>query len=355
MSLRRRLFWYVVPLVVIAIALAGWFWLIPSNSNALWRIVSQQCLPNQQTHNNPAPCAQVDPQAGFVVFKDRNGPLQYLLMPTAKITGIESPQVLEEHGISVYASIPLSEWQKARDSVKTIKGIKRYKQSQLLAVGNPTDLAIEAIRSLRTSLHFAMMQAQNNVLMMTGVSPSIGKTFVCANLAAVISQTNKRVLLIDCDMRKGYTHELLGTNNVNGLSEILIGQGDITTAAKPTSIAKFDLIPRGQVPPNPSELLMSERFAELVNWASKNYDLVLIDTPPILAVTDAAIVGRHVGTTLMVARYAVNTLKEVETSLSRFEQNGIPVKGVILNSIFRRASAYQDYGYYEYEYKSDAK
>ncbi|STM16421.1 tyrosine kinase [Escherichia coli] len=146
--------------------------------------------------------------------------------------GIESPQVLEEHGISVYASIPLSEWQKARDSVKTIKGVKRYKQSQLLAVGNPTDLAIEAIRSLRTSLHFAMMQAQNNVLMMTGVSPSIGKTFVCANLAAVISQTNKRVLLIDCDMRKGYTHELLGTNNVNGLSEILIGQGDITTAAK---------------------------------------------------------------------------------------------------------------------------
>lgn len=143
----------------------------------------------------------------------------------------------------------------------------------------------------------------------------------------MISQTNKRVLLIDCDMRKGYTHELLGTNNVNGLSEILIGQGDITTAAKPTSIAKFDLIPRGQVPPNPSELLMSERFAELVNWASKNYDLVLIDTPPILAVTDAAIVGRHVGTTLMVARYAVNTLKEVETSLSRFEQNGIPVKG----------------------------
>ncbi|EMO7863248.1 tyrosine-protein kinase Wzc [Citrobacter amalonaticus] len=269
--------------------------------------------------------------------------------------GIESPQVLEENGISVYASIPLSEWQKARDSVKTIKGVKRYKQSQLLAVGNPTDLAIEAVRSLRTSLHFAMMQAQNNVLMLTGVSPSIGKTFVCANLAAVISQTNKRVLLIDCDMRKGYTHELLGTNNVNGLSEILVGKGDIASCAKPTSIPNFDLVPRGQVPPNPSELLMSERFAELLRWASSHYDLVLIDTPPILAVTDAAIVGHHAGTTLMVARYAVNTLKEVETSLSRFEQNGIQVKGVILNSIFRRATGYQDYGYYEYEYKSDTK
>ena len=269
--------------------------------------------------------------------------------------GIESPQSLEEQGISVYASIPLSEWQKARDTVKTVKGNKRYKQRQLLAVGNPADLAIEAVRSLRTSLHFAMMQASNNVLMMTGVSPSIGKTFVCANLAAVISQTNKRVLMIDCDMRKGYTHELLGTDNVNGLSDILVGKGSIENCAKKTSIANFDLVPRGQIPPNPSELLMSERFTQLLDWASKHYDLVLIDTPPILAVTDAAIVGRHAGTTLMVARYAVNTVKEVQTSLSRFEQNGIQVKGVILNSIFRRATGYQDYGYYEYEYKSDSK
>lgn len=269
--------------------------------------------------------------------------------------GIESPQVLEEHGINVYASIPLSEWQKARDSVKTVKGVKRYKQSQLLAVGNPTDLAIEAVRSLRTSLHFAMMQAGNKVLMMTGVSPSIGKTFVCANLAAVISQTGKRVLMIDCDMRKGYTHELLGTSNDSGLSDVLVGKADIAACAKPTSIPNFDLVPRGQIPPNPSELLMSERFSELMKWASAHYDLILIDTPPILAVTDAAIVGRHAGTTLMVARYAVNTLKEVETSLSRFEQNGIEVKGVILNSIFRRAAGYQDYGYYEYEYKSDSK
>lgn len=269
--------------------------------------------------------------------------------------GIESPQVLEEQGINVYASIPLSEWQKSRDSVKNVNGVKRYKQSQLLAVGNPTDLAIEAIRSLRTSLHFAMMQAPNNVLMMTGVSPSIGKTFVCANLAAVIGQTHKRVLMIDCDMRKGYSHELLGTTNDNGLSELLVGNAPIEGCAKRTHIANVDLIPRGQIQPNPSELLMSERFSGLLNWASAHYDLVLIDTPPILAVTDAAIVGRHAGTTLMVTRYAVNTLKEVETSLNRFAQNGITVKGVILNSIFRRATGYQDYGYYEYEYQSDSK
>ncbi|AEF47934.1 CDP-diacylglycerol pyrophosphatase [Serratia sp. AS12] len=95
MSLRRRLYWYLVPLIIAALALGAWFGLKSSHPDALWRIVSQQCLPNQQAHNNPAPCAQVDTQAGFVVFKDRNGPLQYLLMPSAKITGIESPTVLE--------------------------------------------------------------------------------------------------------------------------------------------------------------------------------------------------------------------------------------------------------------------
>lgn len=268
--------------------------------------------------------------------------------------GIESTQVLEEAGISVYASIPLSEWQKERDTVKVVKGEKRTKQSQLLAIGNPTDLAIEAILSLRTSLHFAMMQASNNVLMLSGVSPAIGKTFVCANLAAVISQTNRRVLLIDCDMRKGYTHELLGTANSHGLSGLLAGQCEIGDCVHKTTISGFDLVPRGQFPPNPSELLMSEGFAALVNWASAHYDMVLIDTPPILAVTDAAVVGRLAGTTLMVARYAENTLKEVETSLGRFAQNGITVRGVILNSIFRRASSYQDYGYYAYEYTSES-
>ena len=115
----------------------------------------------------------------------------------------------------------------------------------------------------------------------------------------------------------------------------------------------FDIITRGKVPPNPSELLMHERFDELLNWASANYDIVLIDTPPVLAVTDAAIVGRKAGTALMVARYGVNTLKEIEVSINRFEQNGIEIKGVILNSVIKKASNYYgDYGYYEYEYKS---
>lgn len=233
--------------------------------------------------------------------------------------GIESLQVLEEYGISVYVSILLLEWQKVCDSVKIIKGIKCYKQSQLLVVGNLIDLVIEVICSLCISLYFVMMQVQNNVLMMIGVSLLIGKIFVCVNLVVVISQINKCVLLIDCDMCKGYIYELLGINNVNGLLEILIGQGDIIIVVKLIFIVKFDLILCGQVLLNFFELLMSECFVELVNWVSKNYDLVLIDMLLILVVIDVVIVGCYVGIMLMVVCYVVNILKEVEISLSCFE------------------------------------
>ena len=271
--------------------------------------------------------------------------------------GIESPSVLEEAGINVYASIPLSEWQQKKDReifAGNLKNAKRKEQAAgVLAIGNPTDLAVEAVRSLRTSLHFAMLEAKNNILMISGASPSIGKTFVCTNLAVVVAQTAKRVLIIDGDMRKGYTHDLLGVPNNSGLSDILSGQSSIQNAVKSAGVANFDIITRGKVPPNPSELLMHERFDELLAWASANYDIVLIDTPPVLAVTDAAIVGRKAGTALMVARYGVNTLKEIEVSINRFEQNGIEIKGVILNSVIKKASNYYgDYGYYEYEYKS---
>lgn len=101
---------------------------------------------------------------------------------------------------------------------------------------------------------------------------------------------------------------------------------------------------------------MSSRFNELIDWASNNYDLVLIDTPPILAVTDAAIIGNHAGTSLMIARFGTNTVKEIEVSIRRFEQNGVDIKGIILNAVEKRASSYYGgYGYYQYEYRSSEK
>ena len=265
--------------------------------------------------------------------------------------GIETPEQLEELGINVYASIPVAET--FTKSVVQKKGWSKKSTDEIqgfLAVDNPADLAIEAIRGLRTSLHFAMMEARNNVLMISGASPNAGKTFVSSNLAAVISQTGKKVLFIDTDMRKGYTHKLFNENNTNGLSDILSGKVEINRALKKVASGGFDFISRGMAPPNPAELLMHRRFGELLNWASENYDIVVLDTPPILAVTDAAIIGNYVGTTLLVARFELNTAKEIEVSVKRFEQAGVTVKGCILNGVVKKASSYYGYGYSHYGY-----
>ncbi|WGL29290.1 tyrosine-protein kinase Wzc [Pectobacterium brasiliense] len=282
----------------------------------------------------------------------------FVVLKTLLHKGIESPEQLEELGINVYASVPLSEWQQKKDKALLVNKNKKSntRSTELLAVGNPTDLAIEAIRSLRTSLHFAMLEAKNNVLMISGASPAIGKTFVSANLGAVIAQSGQRVLIVDCDMRKGYAHELMDTDSTNGLSDILSAQCVAEKSVRKTAVENLSFIPRGQIPPNPSELLMNSRFAEFIKWAGENYDLVLLDTPPILAVTDAAVISHHAGTSLLVARFEMNTVKEIEVSIRRFEQNGSDIKGVILNAIVKRAASYYGYGnynYYAYEYKSD--
>ncbi|SAP50402.1 polysaccharide biosynthesis tyrosine autokinase [Klebsiella oxytoca] len=265
--------------------------------------------------------------------------------------GIESPEQLEELGISVYASVPVSEeFAKRVERFSKMKSKKLDEAAVFLAVENPADLAIESIRGLRTSLHFAMMEARNNVLMITGASPNAGKTFISSNLAEVISQTGKKVLFLDADLRKGYTHKLFNTDNNSGLSEILSGKIPVEQAVKTLPKIGFDYISRGMVPPNPAELLMHKRFGELIDWANEHYDLVIVDTPPILVVTDAAVIGNYAGTTLLVARFEQNTAKEIEVSIKRFEQSGVNIKGCILNGIVKKASNYYGYGYNHYGY-----
>ncbi|WP_156501271.1 GNVR domain-containing protein, partial [Alcanivorax sp. HI0044] len=137
------------------------------------------------------------------------GAVGYVLVKAAFNRGIESPEQLEEQGISVYASIPLSEHQQKVDRLEALKRRRHKKNKEpipLLALSDPNDLAIEALRSLRTSLHFAMMEASNKVLMVSGPSPGVGKSFVTANLAAVLAQTGQNVVVIDADMRKGHMH-----------------------------------------------------------------------------------------------------------------------------------------------------
>ena len=268
--------------------------------------------------------------------------------------GLESPEQLEEVGINIYASIPTSEW--LNKEGKKFNKSKKSQEEILLALENPADLAIEAIRSLRTSLHFAMMEAKNNILMISGASPNAGKTFVSSNLATIIAQTGKKVLFIDADMRKGYIHKVFGSPNKLGLSDVLSGKASLEDVIINVSAAGFDFMPRGQVPPNPAELLMHSRCEELFKHVSDLYDLIIVDTPPILAVTDAAIIGRYAGTALLVARFEQDTVKSVTVSIKRFEQSGTVVKGCILNGIVKKASSYYGYGYNHYGYSySDKK
>ncbi|EGQ9280605.1 polysaccharide biosynthesis tyrosine autokinase [Vibrio vulnificus] len=276
-----------------------------------------------------------------------------VLVKAALHRGVENPDEIEQIGLSVYASVPKSNLQ--LELANKLARKKRNTDLTLLAESNPADLSIEALRGLRTSLHFAMMEAKNNVLMISGPAPGIGKSFVSTNFAAVAAKTGQKVLLIDADMRKGYLQQCFGLNWENGLSDLLSGKITRDVAVQSAKVENLDIITRGQVPPNPSELLMHPRFKELVDWASENYDLVIIDTPPVLAVTDPSIVGAIAGTTLMVARFGQNTVKEIDVARSRFEQAGIEVKGVILNAIEKKASSSYGYGYYNYSYGDSNK
>ncbi|MCC8460027.1 polysaccharide biosynthesis tyrosine autokinase [Photorhabdus aegyptia] len=264
--------------------------------------------------------------------------------------GIESPEQLEEIGVSVYATIPLSGTQIKLEQQQK-KRTHRHKL-RLLAIQDPTDLAIEALRSLRTTLHFSMMESANKIILLSGSAPELGKSFISVNLAAVLALSNKRVLLIDADMRRGRLHKVLESPQSLGLSEYLAGQHQIKEIITRTYLTELDFVNRGVIPPNPSELLMHNKLKELLSWAEEHYDYVLVDTPPILAVTDAAIIGRYAGTSLLIARYHKTRVKEVNIAIRRFRQNGIHVKGVLLNAVEKNSGLYYDYGgCYQYSYK----
>ncbi len=266
--------------------------------------------------------------------------------------GVETPEQLENAGFPVYATIPLSTEQK-----RLVKRVKHRHDHQaqevlkgVLAASSPGDMAVEALRSLRTSLHFAMLEATNNRLMITGPTPGIGKSFIAINLGAICAQAGKKVLLVDADLRKGYLHHAFGGKSEGGLSEILSGKMDITQNLRPTSQPGLDYVARGLSPPNPSELLMNRTFSDFLEVLSKKYDLIILDTPPVISVTDAAVVGAQCGTTLMVARFQHNPIKEMQIAMRRLETAGVVVKGAILNAMEKKAATYYGYGYGFYNY-----
>lgn len=271
------------------------------------------------------------------------------------LRGIEDPDLIEKQlHIPVYATISHSKDQELlnRELNKSNKSVRRN-SPLVLSLRNREDVAIESLRSLRTTIHFSLLEAQNNIIVITGPSPGVGKTFVSSNLATVMADAGKKILLIDADMRKGAINKMFGINRENGLSELILNTTSVQDATRKIPLANIDFIPTGTIPPNPSELLLHERFGQILEGFTEKYDLIIIDSPPILAVTDAAIIGQLSGAAFMVIKAGMHTKRELEQSIRRFSQSGVTIKGIVFNDMPQSSSRYgygYQYGRYVYQY-----
>ena len=272
--------------------------------------------------------------------------LRHILSPV-----IDDPDAVEHAlGISVASILPFS--QKQADYVKTTKWNKGNLNTPfVLAREYPKDVVVESLRSLRTAVQMLLLEAGDNIIATTGCSPSSGKSFISSNLAAVFSDLNKRVLIIDADIRKGKLFQTFAKSKTPGLSEFLEEKASLSEVIQPVSSGKLDLITTGYFPENPSELLSTEKFNQLLLTLKPHYDLIVIDTPPVLAVTDAALMLKYSKVNLLVLGIGKDSIKETLHVKHFLEKNGIKLTGVILNSVqdMKHATA-NGYGKYNYYY-----
>lgn len=260
---------------------------------------------------------------------------------------IRDPHEVELHtGLPVFSTIPVSSAQKgiAERRLTGATGVR------LLAIEQPDDPAVESLRSLRTAMQFAMLEAPNNRVMITGATPGVGKSFVTANFAALMAAAGKRTLLIDADLRRGHIHQYMGLQRHGGLSELIAGSLTIQQTLHRQVVPNLDLLATGQLPPNPGELLLSSSFTTMLDKLSEQYDLVVIDTPPVLVAADTAAVASHAGTVLMVARAHVSTMGELKESTRRLALGGKAATGVLLNGMEPSRQGYGAYKYGRYRY-----
>lgn len=265
-------------------------------------------------------------------------------------SGIKDPTDIEQHtGLNVFATMPHSEAQ-----VQQAKAIRaKAPGNHVLAMVAPQDPVVESLRSLRTALQFAMLDASSNVVLITGPTPGIGKSFTSINFAAVLGAANKKVLLVDADLRKGHLHQYFGQGRERGLSEVVSGSVPLADALRRNVAPKVDFLATGTLPPNPAELLMIPATQALLQQLASQYDLVIIDTPPVLAASDTAILAPLAGAVFMVARAEVSTLAELQESVKRLAQSGVQTRGVIFNDLDttkRRYGYGAGYKYGKYRY-----
>ena len=269
--------------------------------------------------------------------------------------GIRNPQEIEAHtGLDVFSVVPFTPEQYVLEKLIAVKtpGL------QLLAHSHPDSAAIESLRSLRIALQFTTLEAGNNRVLITGATPGVGKSFISANFAAIMAGAGKRVLLIDADLRKGHIHQQFGTFREKGLSEVLAGLMSPEQAIRSEILPRLDLLTTGKLPANPGDMMMSDTLANLIETLSARYDIVIIDTPPVLVASDAVAVASYVGAVLLVARADLTQLGELNESAKRLAHGGKEVSGVLFNAMDMSRRHYGRYGYKyggyrykEYKYK----
>jgi tyrosine-protein kinase Etk/Wzc len=230
----------------------------------------------------------------------------------------------------------------------TVLSASRSTTQPLLSTTHPFDTSIEGLRGLRATLQFALVDAPNRVIAITSPAPSDGKSFLSANLAALLAESGKRVLLIDADLRRGRLAQYLGRSPHGGLTELLTGQTDFEMAARETGLHGLHFIGSGAHPPNPSEILTSARFASLLQAFEKQFDLVIVDTPPLLAVPDAAVIASLAGSTVLVMRSGAHSEKNIADSLKKLKRAHARVVGGVLNAMPAKRGGRN--GTYDYAY-----
>jgi len=257
--------------------------------------------------------------------------------------GIDDPDHIERtFHLPVYGLVPLSAEQALLETAFQ-RGGERLRS--VLANARPKDVTIESLRSLRTAMQFTVMDAKNRIVMLTGPMAGVGKSFLTVNLAVLLASSGKRVLMIDGDMRRGVLERYVGGAQDNGLSELLSGQISLEEAIRASNVEGLSFISCGRRPPNPSELLMSPRLPQYLDGLAKRYDVILIDTPPVLAVTDASIIGAYAGSTFFVMRSGVHNESEISESLKRLRAAGVHVQGGIFNGMPARSRGGYARGY----------
>jgi capsular exopolysaccharide synthesis family protein len=233
---------------------------------------------------------------------------------------------------------------------RLLKRKKEPRNIELITYKYPKSSMAEAYRTLRTNLGFASMDDPCRSILFTSTSPRDGKSTVASNLAVVMAQAGNRVVLIDADLRKPVQHQIFEVDNRQGLTSVLLQKVEAETAMHNGLVENLQVITSGPIPPNPAEILGSERTRLMLKQLLDEYDYVFIDSPPILAVTDAAILSTIVDGVVLVVNYAVTRNEMAREAVEQFKKANARVLGVVLNQVQMESS---DYKYYYYYYHSN--